>query len=114
MTVARVALTVVVVVVGLLLAERSVALAQDAPAAPAAAATQPAADAKPSALNAPGYDYPKVDSQGRASFRITAPDAHAVVVSVGRRVTLTKGENGVWTGTSDPLPVGFHYYSVNV
>jgi enterochelin esterase-like enzyme len=83
-----------------------------APAVAAPAAPQPAPDAKPSVLNAPGYEYPMVDSQCRATFRITAPNAQSVVVSVGRRFPLTKGENGVWTGTTDPLPVGFHYYSV--
>src|SRR5438105_2457330 len=109
MTLARATLALAV---GLLLAGGSVALAQGAPpaqpdpgAAAPPAASQPAADAKPSALNAPGYEYPKVDSQGRATFRITAADARSVVVSVGRRVPLAKDENGVWTGTSEPLPV---------
>lgn len=78
-----------------------------------APATQPA-DAKPSALNAPAYPYPMVDSQGRGIFRVHAPNAQSVVVNVGKRVPLTKGENGIWTGTSDPLPVGFHYYSVSI
>jgi enterochelin esterase-like enzyme len=81
-------------------------------AAAADPATQPASDAKPSVLNAPGYQYPMVDSQRRATFRITAPNAQAVIVSVGRRFPLTKDSNGVWTGTTEPLPVGFHYYSV--
>src|SRR4051794_88978 len=102
--VAAVVAAVGVAVGGMLLARGPVALAQETPAA----ATQPAADARPSALNAPGYEYPKVDSQGRATFRIAAPDAQSVFVSVGRRVPLTRGENGVWVGTSDPLPVGFH------
>jgi enterochelin esterase-like enzyme len=105
--------------VGLLLALGSIALAQDTPAAPAnpggaaaPAASQPGADAKPSVLNAPGYQYPMVDSQSRATFRITAPNAQSVAVAIGRRFPLTKGDNGVWTGTTDPLPLGFHYYSV--
>src|SRR4051794_37837069 len=96
------------VVVCLLLGS-TVGVAQDAPAA---AAGQPPSDARPSVLNAPGHDYPMVDSQLRGLFRITAPDAQSVVVSVGKRFPLTKGENGMWTGTTDPLPVGFHYYSV--
>jgi enterochelin esterase family protein len=93
-----------------------------APAAPAAApaatrpaSTQPAPGAKPSPLNAPGYQYPMVDPQGRAYFRIAAPNAQSVAIGVGRRIPLTKGENGVWHGSSgDPLPVGFHYYNVYV
>ena len=95
--------------VGSLLALGSSVFAQDASAAPA---TQPASDAKPSALNAPGYQYPMVDTKGRATFRITAPDAQSVAASVGRRFPLTKGDDGVWTGTTEPLPVGFHYYSI--
>jgi enterochelin esterase family protein len=95
-------------------------LAQSAsiPAQPAAnsgdaPSATPPADAKPSALNAPGYQYPMVDSQGRAIFRITAPNAQSVVVSLGGRA-LTKDANGVWTCTTDPLPLGFHYYSISV
>jgi enterochelin esterase-like enzyme len=77
--------------------------------------TQPAPDARPSPLNAPGYQYPMVDPQGRAYFRIAAPNAQSVVIGIGRRFPLTKGENGVWYGSSgDPLPVGFHYYNVYV
>jgi enterochelin esterase family protein len=95
-------------VAGFLLARGLVVLAQVTPVTPA---TQPASDAKPSVLNAPGYQYPMVDSKGRATFRITAPNAQSVVVSLGR-FPLTRGENGVWTGTTGPLPVGFHYYSV--
>lgn len=94
------------------LALASTALGQ--PVQPAGEAQPPASDAKPSVLNAPGYDYPKVDSAGRATFRILAPDAHSVIVSLGK-LALTKGENGVWTGTTtNPLAVGFHYYSVQV
>src|SRR4051812_38563130 len=93
------------------LALASVALGQSAP--PAAEARPPVGDAKSSVLNAPGYEYPMVDSSRRAIFRVVAPDAKAVVVSLGK-LALTKGENGVWTGTSAPLAVGFHYYSVQV
>src|SRR4051794_22420130 len=82
--------------------------APGAPGAPAPAAasptTQPAADAKPSAVNAPGQQYPMVDPQGRAYFRIVAPEAKTVVIGVGRKIPLAKFDNGVWYGTSDPLP----------
>jgi enterochelin esterase family protein len=30
------------------------------------------------------------------------------------KLALTRGENGVWTGTGEPLAVGFHYYSVQI
>jgi enterochelin esterase-like enzyme len=93
------------------------AFGQAVPAASATtrpATTQPAPDARPSPLNAPGYQFPMVDPQGRAYFRISAPGAQSVVIGIGRRIPLTKGENGVWYGTSDPLPVGFHYYNVYI
>src|SRR5437764_13861784 len=76
--------------------------------------TKPAADARPNSLNAPGYQWPMVDPQGRAYFRIVAPAAQSVVIGVGRRIPLTKFDNGVWYGTSDPLPLGFHYYNVYI
>lgn len=75
------------------------------------ASTQPGG-AKPSALNAPGRDYPMVDGQGRVTFRIVAPGAQTVVVPVGRRFALVRDAAGAWMGTTDPLPPGFHYYSV--
>jgi enterochelin esterase family protein len=86
-----------------------VQLATTASAQPASA---PAADANPSALNAPGRQYPMVDSTGRAVFRVVAPDAKSVSVSLGR-LNLTRDDAGTWTGTTaNPLAVGFHYYSI--
>src|SRR3954468_24218944 len=107
MTLSRLMLSIVAVSMIL----SSFALAQAAPAAPA---TQPAPDARPSPLNAPGYDYPKVDSKGQATFRITAPNAQSVVIGIGKRFALTKGADGVWALTTSPLPVGFHYYNVYI
>ena len=76
-------------------------------------------DFRPSPLNQPGQPYPQVNSQGYARFRITAPDAKAVKVSLGLGgrggTVLTKGPDGVWTGTSEgPLDQGFHYYHLTV
>jgi len=76
-------------------------------------------DFKPSELNQPGQEYPQVNSQGYARFRITAPDAKAVSVSLGLGgsggTTLAKGADGVWTGTTaGPLDQGFHYYHLSV
>src|SRR4051812_15954116 len=65
-------------------------------------------DARPASTNAPGREYPKVDSQGRATFRILAPDAKSVRVL---NTNLTKGPDGYWTGTTQPLDPGFHYYT---
>lgn len=71
---------------------------------------QAADDCKPNLYNIPGAQYPCVYPDGRATFRVNAPDAKSVVVSVGKRYEMTKGPDGVWTVTTPPLVVGFHYY----
>ncbi|MES1201387.1 MAG: alpha/beta hydrolase-fold protein [Pseudomonadota bacterium] len=76
-------------------------------------------DFHPSSLNQPGKEYPQVNSQGYVRFRIEAPDAQAVRVSLGLGgrggTALSKGADGVWTGTTaGPLDEGFHYYRLTV
>jgi enterochelin esterase-like enzyme len=76
-------------------------------------------DFKPSSLNQPGQQYPQVNSQGYARFRIVAPEATAVRVSLGLGgrggTVLAKAPDGTWIGTSEgPLDEGFHYYHVTV
>ena len=41
-------------------------------------------------------------------------EATNVQVSVGQTLTLAKGADGVWSGTTKPLDVGFHYYWIVV
>jgi enterochelin esterase family protein len=69
------------------------------------------ADARPASSNAPGQEYPKVDAEGRAIFRVYAPDAKSVRVF---NTDLVKGDDGYWTGTTRVLDPGFHYYQVTV
>ncbi|WP_153637958.1 alpha/beta hydrolase-fold protein [Prolixibacter sp. NT017] len=77
-------------------------------------------DFKSSSLNQPGKKYPMVNSQGYARFRIEAPDAQSVVVSLGLGGTkggtpLTKTKDGSWMGTTaGPMDEGFHYYHVTI
>ena len=73
-------------------------------------------DFKPSTLNQPGQEYPQVNSQGYARFRIMAPQADSVKVNLGLGGTiLTKTEDGAWVGTTaGPLDEGFHYYHLTV
>jgi enterochelin esterase-like enzyme len=71
-------------------------------------------DFKPSSLNQSGKQYPMVNSEGRARFRITAPQAQSVRVSLGGGTALTKGEDGAWVGTTRPLDEGFHYYTITI
>lgn len=82
-------------------------------------ASAPIEDFKPNELNQPGQQYPMVNSQGYARFQIKAPQARSVIVSLGLGGTggtvLKKGENGVWTGTTDgPMDEGFHYYHMTI
>jgi len=71
----------------------------------------PPADSKPASTNAPGRDYPRVDSERRAHFRVNAPDAKSVRVSLGK-TELKKNDEGVWVGVTPPLDPGFHYYQL--
>ena len=77
-------------------------------------------DFKPSSLNQPGKEFPQVNSQGYARFKIQAPQAQTVVVSLGLGGTkggtpLTKGDDGFWTGTTaGPMDEGFHYYHLTI
>jgi enterochelin esterase-like enzyme len=72
-------------------------------------------DFKPSTLNQPGQEYPQVNSQGYARFRIVAPQAQSVKVTLGLGgrggTTLTRAADSSWVGTTEgPLDKGFHYY----
>ncbi len=77
-------------------------------------------DFKPSTVNQPGKEYPQVNSQGYVRFRIEAPQAQSVVVSLGLGGTkggtpLTKAEDGFWIGTTaGPMEEGFHYYHLTI
>lgn len=82
-------------------------------------------DFVPSELNQPGQQYPMVNSQGYARFRIEAPQAKTVVVSLGlggrggtvlrKEVEEGKPWNGFWTGTTEgPMDEGFHYYHITI
>ncbi len=70
-------------------------------------------DWKPSSLNQKGKQSPQVNSDRRAKFRIAAPQATSVSVSLGN-LELTKGEDGVWEGITKQLDEGFHYYSLKI
>ncbi len=75
---------------------------------------QAAEDCKPSVLNIPEAKYPCVYPDNRAMFRVAAPDAQKVTVRIGRGFEMTKGPDGIWTVTTTPLVVGFHYYSLQI
>ncbi len=74
-------------------------------------------DFVPSSKNQPGQEYPQVNSQGYARFRINAPGAAEVRVSLGLGgeggTVLKNVGGGIWEGTtSGPMDEGFHYYHI--
>ena len=76
-------------------------------------------DFVPNELNQPGHEYPQVNSQGYARFRVEAPDAKSVIVSLGLGgrggTVLRKNKDGVWVGTTEgPMDPGFHYYHLTI
>lgn len=76
-------------------------------------------DFKPSTKNQPQQEYPMVNSQGYARFKIVAPAADSVRVSLGLGgkggTKLAKAEDGTWMGTTEgPMDEGFHYYNVKI
>ena len=81
--------------------------------------TVPKEDFRPNELNQPGQEYPMVNSEGYARFRIDAPTAKSVIVSLGLGgrggTVLRKDKDGVWTGTTEgPMDEGFHYYHLTI
>jgi enterochelin esterase-like enzyme len=82
--------------------------------APATAGQAPPSPAQPAVVS------PEVSGDRRITFRINAPQAKAVRVSggdipgLGQTGVMTRGENGVWTFTSAPVPPGAYRYNINV
>lgn len=79
----------------------------------------PKEDFRPNELNQPGQEYPMVNSEGYARFRIDAPTAKSVIVSLGLGgrggTVLRKDKDGIWTGTTEgPMDEGFHYYHLTI
>ena len=73
------------------------------------------ADAVTAETTVPGNDFPKVDSQHRAYFSINAPQAKKIIVDIcSKKYEMQPQGNGVFMAVTDPLPVGFHYYFMNI
>ncbi len=65
-----------------------------------------------SPYNLYGAQYPRIEADGRVSFRFVAPDAEKVQVSiVNVPYDMVKGDDGVWTyTTAEPQDLGYHNY----
>lgn len=71
----------------------------------------------PAASNVRGAEYPRVDADGRVIFRFTAPQARTVLLNpggsdngLGPQLEMQRGDDGVWTATTEPAVPGLHYY----
>jgi enterochelin esterase-like enzyme len=66
----------------------------------------------PASTNIRNSAYPQVMTDSRVKFSIKAPEAKRVQIDLGKKYDLVKDDNGVWTGTTDSISEGFHYYSL--
>ncbi len=80
----------------------------------AAVLAQEAGVAGPAWTTLRGHRYPQIGADLRGTFRISAPGAGQVFLSLSGRREMSKDAEGVWTITTGPLPPGFHYYSFMV
>ncbi len=72
-------------------------------------------DAKPATTNVMSAQYPRVLSDRSVAFQFKAPDAQSVDVDItGKKIPMTRGNNGIWSVTTRPLVAGFHYYALDV
>jgi enterochelin esterase family protein len=55
---------------------------------------------------------PDIAADGRVTFRLRAPNAKEIIVSLGQtRLAMQKDEQGVWSATSDVLAPNYYTYS---
>jgi len=67
--------------------------------------------AHPNPYNLYGVKYPYIEADSRVTFRFDAPDAQKVQVSIANvPYDMVKGDDGVWTYTSEPQDYGYHNY----
>jgi predicted alpha/beta superfamily hydrolase len=67
--------------------------------------------AHPSPYNLYGARYPRIESDARVTFKFYAPNAQKVQVSiVNVPFDMVKGDDGVWSYTSEPQDLGYHNY----
>jgi len=68
----------------------------------------------PSEYNQDGKLFPQVNPDKSVTFQFNAPSASKVVLNLGKDYEMTKNDKGVWTVTTAPQVVGFHYYAIKV
>ena len=72
-------------------------------------------EGKTSEYCVPGAVYPCIDDEHRATFTLYAPQAKEVAADICSKVfPMTKDAAGNWKVTTEPLPIGHHYYRLVV
>jgi enterochelin esterase-like enzyme len=67
--------------------------------------------AHPSPYNLYQAKYPRIEADSRVTFRFNAPDAKKVQVSIANvPYDMIKGDDGIWSYTSEPQDKGYHNY----
>ncbi|HEX5170999.1 MAG TPA: alpha/beta hydrolase-fold protein [Cyclobacteriaceae bacterium] len=66
----------------------------------------------PASTNVPYAQYPQILPDNRVVFKVKAPDAQKVQVDLGKKYDMVKDTSGFWNVTTDPVVIGFHYYSL--
>lgn len=67
---------------------------------------------EPASTNVPNAQYPQILPDNRVIFQIKAPDAQKIQVDLGKKYDMVKDTAGVWRVTTEPIVIGFHYYSL--
>ena len=84
----------------------------------ASMAQPPADDSRPAASNVLNAQYPRVHSDNRVTFRLTAPNAQKVQLQPGGAdnglgrgpIDMSRDDKGLWSITLPAVVPGFHYY----
>ena len=67
--------------------------------------------AHPSPYNTNGAEFPRIEADGKVTFKFTAPTAAKVQVAIANvPKDMVKGADGTWTYTSEPQTPGYHNY----
>ena len=72
---------------------------------------------QPAPTNIPGAEFPRMNSDLSATFRVQADHAQKVqlLMELGQSTyDMVRGEGGYWEVTTRPLLPGFHYYAISV
>src|SRR5205085_4234933 len=66
----------------------------------------------PASTNVRNAKYPQILPDNRVVFRVKAPDAQKVQIDLGKKYDMVRDTTGFWTVTTEPVVIGFHYYSL--